>query len=448
MRRRLAVALAAATLLPVPADASLSAGAGRTEIAVTPAMLPLDGFGRVLDPLAVRVLLLADGSRRVAIAVLDQTSLFAPLVEAIKAEVTRATAADPADILVIASHSFSAPHAFSGHAPPGAPLSADEQRRSADYQAAILHAADTAAVAAARSLAPARERFGQATADVNVNRNHSSADGWWLGPDAAGPSDKRVQLLAFERADGRRVATLVNYPVQSSVMDHSVDASGTKGISADLAGAAMRHLEAETPETVSLFLVGAAGDQMPGYVARRVLYDGSGRFKVQDSGDAAYPLVDLQGERLADGVRQGVLDPVGAETGLAVQRGTVSLPGQERPGDLGQIHADRAYRFRPGAPVRAPFVLVRIGDTVLVGVQAELSAATGQWLRARSPFPHTLVVTMVDGAAKYMPDADAYRHATYEAMNSSFGPGAAETFATAIIQALGKLHGGGAESKR
>ena len=48
---------------------------------------------------------------------------------------------------------------------------------------------------------------------------------------------------------------------------------------------------------------------------------------------------------------------------------------------------------------------------------AELSAITGAAIRARSPFPHTLVVTMVNGAAKYMPDAAAYRDITCEAMN-------------------------------
>jgi neutral ceramidase len=43
---------------------------------------------------------------------------------------------------------------------------------------------------------------------------------------------------------------------------------------------------------------------------------------------------------------------------------------------------------------------------------------------------------MVNGAAKYMPDASAYDKITYEAMNSSYARGSAETLAAAILKAL------------
>ena len=43
-----------------------------------------------------------------------------------------------------------------------------------------------------------------------------------------------------------------------------------------------------------------------------------------------------------------------------------------------------------------------------------------------------------------MPDADAYRQITYEAMNSPFGPGSAELLADRIVDALRKLRAGSA----
>lgn len=440
----LALALAGLGVAATPARAgALVAGAGRAEIAVTPAMLPLDGFGRVLDPLQARVLLLRDSTRSVAIAVVDQTSLFDDLVGRLRSEVSRATGAAPADVLVIASHSFSAPHAFAAdHLPLGATMDAEDQRRSAAYRQAIVDAAQGAAAEAAAHLVPVRVRFATAVSDVNINRNHRSADGWWLGPDAAGPSDKTVGVLTLDGPDGRGVATLVNYPVQSSVMDHSVGSNGTKGVTADLGGAAVRHLERDGSHGFAFFLTGAAGDQMPAYTARRTLYDATGRFRTDDLGDAAYPLVDLQGERLADAVVGTGPAPADGSgpNGLDLVRGEVTLPGQQRPRDLQQIKPTRSYRYIAGPAVKAPYVIVRIGDVALVGVQAELSAVTGAYLRRHSPFARTLVVTMVDGAAKYMPAAEAYPRMTYEAMNAPVAAGSAETMAAEILKRLASMH--------
>ena len=432
------IALAAFALAASPTKAALSGGAGRATIAMPPGILPLDGFGSVHDPLQARVLFLTTGGKRVAIAVIDQTSIFDSLVADLQAAIGKATATEPGDVVVIASHSFSAPHAFApDHLPPGVSLSPAEQRRGAEYQAAILAAATAAAEQAARDPAPVRRLFLVGTSNVNVNRNRLSAQGWWLGGDDAGYSDKSVGVLVFEANDGRPVATLLNYAVQSSVMDHSLGADGSKSVTADLAGGAVADIEARRPGTVALFLTGAAGDQMPSYTARRNVYDQSGAYRTIDIGDRGHLLAELQGERLADSALQAAPTTIsGGDDRLGIVHGAMTLDAQERPKDLRQIKPTHSYRFAPGGKVEAPFVLVRIGDTAIVGVQAELSAVTGAYIRGHSPFAHTMVVTMVNGAAKYMPDADAYRRITYEAMNSSFGPGSAETFAAGILRAL------------
>ncbi|MEV6543971.1 hypothetical protein [Streptomyces sp. NPDC051665] len=83
--------------------------------------------------------------------------------------------------------------------------------------------------------------------------------------------------------------------------------------------------------------------------------------------------------------------------------------------------------------------MARIADTVLAGVQAELNADTGLDLKAASPFPATCVVTMVNGAAKYMADTGSYDRITYEAMNSRYGKGAAETVTARLVELLREL---------
>jgi hypothetical protein len=46
---------------------------------------------------------------------------------------------------------------------------------------------------------------------------------------------------------------------------------------------------------------------------------------------------------------------------------------------------------------------------------------------------HLEVLTMVNGAQKYLPSAEAYDRITYEAMNSGFARGADEMLAQAIL---------------
>ena len=51
---------------------------------------------------------------------------------------------------------------------------------------------------------------------------------------------------------------------------------------------------------------------------------------------------------------------------------------------------------------------------------------------------------MVNGAARYMPDADSYKKITYEAMNSSYRHGSAEIFAGSILDTLETMQGAAA----
>ncbi|SFO33525.1 neutral/alkaline non-lysosomal ceramidase N-terminal domain-containing protein [Sphingomonas sp. OK281] len=438
----------AAALLCSPAHAAttrLMAGAGKSVIEITPAMLPIDGFGQIHDPLAARVVVVDNGVTRLAIVVVDQTSIFDQAVTEMRDSVAKIARTGADNVFVIASHTFSAPHMVSpDHLPPGMTMSVAQASASRAYRDAVTTAVAQAAADAVKGLREARIGFANGQSDVNVNRNVPSADGSWLGANDAGPSDKELAVLRLEAPDRRPIAVLMNYAVQSAIMDHSIGSDGTKGVTADLGGAAARQVEGQYDGAVALFLTGAAGDQAPGYTARRNVYDKDGHFRGEDLGDKAWTLVDLQGERLGqeairltEGAAASSSSPV-----LRTLSGTVPLDRQERPRNLGDIRPSRSYLFKPAGTVEAPWFLMQIGDTAIVGVQAELSAITGKYIRDHSPFCHTMVVTMVNGAAKYMPDAASYKAITYQAMNAQFGPGAAETFASAIHEGLNRLKAG------
>lgn len=88
-----------------------------------------------------------------------------------------------------------------------------------------------------------------------------------------------------------------------------------------------------------------------------------------------------------------------------------------------------------------PIWVLQVGDGVFVGVSPELSTDTALGIRKHSPFPHTAVMSMFEGGAKNMAEARSYARITYEAMDSSYAQGAAETVAAKIGDLLHSLRG-------
>jgi len=419
----------------------LRAGAGRAAVDLPASLFPVDGFTAVHDPLHVRVLVLDDSTTRLSITVIEQTSIFDDQLTRTKEILHQVCAVDPANALVVASHTFSAPHIQPpSHAPEG------EEERNARLGSAVDDALARAAADAVRTLRPARTGFGLGSCRVNVQRDVRTSHGWWLGADDSGTTDDSVGVLRIDAADGvdgHPIAVLVNHAVQSSVLNGSLTRSGDREITADLAGATATRVEQRYGDgTVALFLVGAAGDQAPYLTAVRTTVDEDGGLRRSDAQEAGHALVDLLGERLADeAIRVAESTRTTEPTvPLRVVHDSVEVPAQLPPaGGLHALRPTTRHDFTADGSSEAPVVVARIGDTVLAGLQAELNARTGLDLKAASPFPATCVVTMVNGAAKYMADAGSYDRITYEAMNSRYAKGAAETVTARLVELLREL---------
>jgi neutral ceramidase len=256
------------------------AGAGKSDIQTSSAMWPVDGFTSQHDPLAVRVLVMDDGKTRSAIVVIDQTSISEGVLDSAKGAVTRIAGVQPENTIVVASHTFSAPHVMGlggpgggnagpGGAGPGGPGPAPSAGTLA-FARAIGAAVENAVTQAKASMQPATVGFGLGTSDVAVNRDVPTPKGWWLGGDPSGYSDKTLPVVRIDGKDGKPLAVLINEAVQSSIMDHSENANGSKPVTADITGAATRFVEEQYGGgTVALFLIGAAGDQAPIFQGNR-----------------------------------------------------------------------------------------------------------------------------------------------------------------------------------
>ena len=413
----------------------LLAGAGRSLIAIAESLYPIDGFGWEHDPLEVRVLLLSYKNERVALVVVDLTSISGRTVAKLRQLAHEAAGVPLSNVIIAASHTFSAPHILPEHV-----LDPDQRDRNSKLETAVGAAVADSVHTALASLRPATLATTTGTSGVNVNRDVEGPDGWWLGADEAGFSDRDITVIAVQDGNDRPIALLTNYAVQPSVMNDSTD-HGARPVSADLAGAAMRHLERALPGTVAMFLIGAAGDQAPRYTAVRSRRSQDCEAETVDAGTAGFLLVEAQGERLGEDVLRSLpgLVPVSARLDIEVAHETTRVPGQvllPRP----RIRPTRSYTFAPAEDQDVPVVFVRIGDAILVGTQAELASTTGKWIRTASPFQATMVATMVNGAAKYLPDARSYDRITYEAMSSKYARGAAEQVAEGAIKRLLAMH--------
>ncbi len=396
------------------------AGVGKEKLDFPEELFPIENYAGVHDDVYVRVMLLR-GQTDFALVNFEMTSMRPYAIEALKSEASRITGIPKDQIWISVSHTFSVPHLRSEEA---LARGGKELTEKNDLLYRVLSGAmEKALKTAAADTGEAAFGFANAVCAVNVNRDVETPDGWWLGANDSLESDKTVPLIRIDGSDGKAKGILYSYDVQSSVMDHHKDADGYARITGDLAGSASRHIEEQFGEDfVALFLIGGAGDQAPAAAA----------------GPADYQTADDLGSRLASCVVQaaGEVSCEPLEEGIRVRSEKVSCAGQKIAGKPDEIHPTKSYQYEPDEAHEVAVSLVTFGKAALIGLGPELSSSTASSIRKQSPYPATMVATLVNGADKYMPEEDAYDRITYEAMNSKFARGSAEKIRQSVIKEL------------
>ncbi|MCD8008078.1 MAG: hypothetical protein LUF68_03965 [Clostridiales bacterium] len=411
-------------------------GAGKAKIELSESLFPIEGFGGVHDDLYVRAVLL-DAGFPFLIVCFDATSLRPYAINAFRAQAAEAAGIPQENVWLCVSHTFSAPHLRSEEA---IAREGGEVARKNEVLFASMTAAMQAAIAQAKDgMEETQPVIGNAYCSVNVNRDMRTAQGWWLGADDLGESDKTVPFVKFLRPDGQTKAVLYSCDVQSSVMDHSKGADGRSQVTGDLVGAASQFIEEQYGDDfVALFLLGAAGDQAPLFKAKHNILNRDGSVEETDIGDEGFVLVNALGKKLGAQVVQAmerVKQPFQPES-ATLRQTTVNCPGQKIAPNLRDIRPTRSYDFQPGEEQTVSVSCFTLGHVALVGLGPELSSTTAIDIKKDSPYPLTIVATMDNGGYKYMPEHTAYDRITYEAMNSKFARGAAEKVARHITETL------------
>lgn len=339
---------------------------------------------------------------------LDAIAVGKQLTTELAAAAAKVAGIPPANVVVSASHTHSAPCGWTGQIHPVIPA----EREPVLYEA--LGAAIANATLERRPVTASWRSI--EVVGVGTNRHRQN-----------GPHDNTAGILALHSLEGSLEAILLDFACHPTT-------HGPENLrySADWPGAARAAL---APAVVG-YLQGAAGDVSP-------------RFTRQGRGAAE---VARLGGLLASRVREALAGP-GLElpqSAPVIRRTTISLPVRDLPSadDLASAveTAERSLRDGIDDPsariaqtrldgargqalmaaaslpetLELPVSVVTMGDVCWVNLPVELFAVHGACLQADSTHPVTRVVGYTDGYYGYIVDSPAADSGAYEALITFF----------------------------
>ncbi|MCC8103270.1 MAG: hypothetical protein LIP11_13795 [Clostridiales bacterium] len=435
----------------------LKAGAGKRVIEIPQDYLAVENFGMIHDPIHARAVAIRQEKTEstVILVSLEITSMPGEETEAIRALITEKTGVKEENIWVCVTHSFSSPHLL----PDRHFKSEGELALKTKYREALREAAVGSAEEAVNNLQSATMEIGARECGIVASRDIETADGWWVGTNGDGPTNRMVTVLRFNDLAGKPIALISHFAIQSSVMDQSVLSDGKKPVTSDIAGNACRKVEEESGESlVCLFLIGAAADQAPIEKAVNETFENGEKIHT-DLHEEGFAICDRLSEELKKRIceiahevsqtkanfsqenaelcetNQSKTD----EPTMKAASASLMVPAKHMNHDLHSLRPTRHAVYEPDGESETTIEAIRIGDLALLGVKPELTCRTAEFIMEQSGFGTTLICTLVNGASKYMADESAYDRSCYEAQNSPFGRGAAELLAAKAVEMLESL---------
>jgi hypothetical protein len=289
-------------------------------------------------------------------------------------------------------------------------------------------------------LQPARVGYATGKAYINTNRDQKLGEGYHMGYNPEGPSDKTVAVVNFTSLSGDPIAIYYNYPVHAVVMYRATTKNGKPEITGDLPGYTSKYVENHFKGAVALYTMGAAGDQNPIFMAT---YNQDGP-DVIDEGVGGYAILDVLSRRLGEEIVRVTksIKNTASEVRIWGKETTIKVPGRKResppvPGVPTQGYlAPGNIPMIDGDPVTIPLHLLMLDDIALAGVSGEVFTEIGQHLKEQSLFDRTMMVTFLPNGAGYIPTDEAYLMPSEKAQINRIKPGYVEP---ALINAFLQL---------
>jgi hypothetical protein len=412
------------------------------------------------DDLLAKAVVLDVDNTRVALVTLDLISTTRPVVEAARRMIEKTTSIPAANVMISATHAHTGPVlAERGQREDAQGGSAQAtQKYSAGLPALI---AESVRLAAER-LEPARAAAAMVLEpNLSFNRRYHMRDGsvgWNPGRlntnivRPAGPIDPEVRVLYLDAPRGneppRPLATYVNFAMHP-------DTVGGTNFSADYPAALARRLaEYKGPDMVTLFANGTCGN----------LNHVNVNWADQQKGP---PEAARLGTILAGDVFKAwmQLRPV-TNGALRVSAEMVKLPLPElKPDDAeraretvlrygmkdnrGFMEKVEAYKIldvaaRDGKPHEVEVQVIALGrDVAWVSLPGEIFVELGLAIKQSSPFRHTFIAELANGAIGYIPNRPAYLEGNYEPVSARCAAGSGELLVESAVRQLRTLFNAG-----
>ena len=427
------------------------AGAGSAAIVFSQEMFPTDHlYGVHADP-ALRLIVL-DAGERAAIVSAEMVNISGELLDDIRRVVAEKTQTPFDNVWMHVTHAITTPHApggpFFGKKPPegkrpgppqGPPPDPDAPMKNKIYTEAVLKATNEAAAQAA-DIKPARYGFVKGTTNVNINRDFDSGFGWWVKQNPDEYSNKEMPVLKIEDTDGKLIGVLVSADLKPCCIDQSGREDGTALVDPDVPGYACKACEKELGAPV-MFCMAAAGDQVTREQSFWEDVDEQGNaFKVDEGVEKGFELVEKLGKEMAGEISAAVSETKCdiSETAVVLARGSVTY--QKRKDSRRQKNPVKEIAYEADGEAELGIMAIALGDELaFAAVKPEVNSCTGRSLKERSPFDVTILMSMVNGGMKYMPDKLSYDRCTWEAGSTSCMPGTAEIWTDGAVKLLNGL---------
>lgn len=439
-----ALALAGSSPAP-PAGAQERTGPGLRAGAATSNITPplgtsINGNMRdvlashVNDELHARCLVLDDGAKRLALAVVDACMVPREVTEAARRAASEATSIPPGNILISATHSHScgtlAP-VFQSEPDPEYPRFvarriADGIRRAANQLVPAVVGWGAGAVP--EELNNRRWFMKPGTALVNpfggadrVRMNPSPGSPDLLEP--AGPVDPEVSVLSVATPEGRPLALVANYGL------HYVGGVGPGHVSADYFGMFAQRVGKllggadQSPPFVGMMTNGTSGDvnninfrtprprrqpyEQMGRVAERLAAEAARVHRgIRHTGDAK---LGARTRELRLGVRKPSLEEI------RTARETLAAAGAAPYSTTQAIYA-RETLLMAEYPETVPVTIqsLRIGGLGIHAIPCEVFADIGLELKRKSPLRPSFTISLANGYNGYLPTPEHHELGGYE----------------------------------
>lgn len=430
--------------------------AGAAAVRITPDKpMPMAGYysarlsTNTHDELHAKAIVFDADGTRAALVVCDLISLPRPVVVEARRIISRTTGVPGSNVMISATHSHTGPVLDTGSSRKTVDGSGSDVVREYTAQlpakiAESVRLAEAALQRARLSVAHEREEH------LSHNRRFHMRDGtvgWNAGKlntnivRAAGPIDPDVAVLYFESLRTSAIATYVNFAMHP-------DTVGGLEFSADYAFTLSRLLgEYKGTNMMTVFANGACGNINHvdvNWAGPQKGHSEAARLGTILAGDVfkAYTRlapVMARGIRMRSEIVKLALPELKAGEVEAAREVEARVGSKTPPKFLEQVNAFKVLDVaaREGRPHEVEVQVIALGEDVAwVSLPGEIFVELGLEIKAKSPFRHTFIAELANGAIGYIPNAKAYEEGNYEPVSARCAKGSGEALAETALKLL------------